>query len=165
MATIPDQAPREERRHAVKRDVVPYTQIHQYVRRTLETVQDLAVILLLVFLTALTMQALWRLGKMAFLDQAPSSVVLSQIVFVLILTELYRTLIFYLREHRVSVALMLEVAIVSTLQELILRGGRMEHEVSRVLSDALLLVVFGGLLALQRWLGQSRHEVAETSAH
>ena len=45
-----------------------------------------------------------------------------QIVYVLILAELYRTLIFYLREHRVSVALIMETAIVTTVNELILIG-------------------------------------------
>ena len=48
---------------------------------------------------------------------------LSEVVFVLILTEVYRLLIFYLREHRISVALTIEVALVSTLREVMLKGA------------------------------------------
>jgi uncharacterized membrane protein (DUF373 family) len=40
---------------------------------------------------------------MIFYESTPYPTLLSHIVFVLILAELYRTLIVYLREHRVSV--------------------------------------------------------------
>ncbi|HEV3445842.1 MAG TPA: phosphate-starvation-inducible PsiE family protein, partial [Gemmataceae bacterium] len=80
-----------------------------------------------------------------------------------ILTELYRLLIFYLREHRISVALTVEVALVSTLREVMLRGAH-ELEWLRILALSLLLVVLGGLLAMERGLGRWRKEVPETDA-
>ena len=50
-------------------------------------------------LLALTVQALWKLGEMIFSPKHTlSHVAVWHIVFVLILAELYRTLIFYLRE-------------------------------------------------------------------
>ena len=88
---------------------------------------------------------------------------LSEVIFVLILTELYRLLIFYLRQHRISVALAVEVALVSTLRQVMLEGAH-EFGWERLLGLSLLLVVLGGLLAMERWMGRWRHEVSETDA-
>ena len=142
---------------------IPHTHVHASLRRSLETVQDAVILVLMVILVGIAVQALWRLGLTAFVEQAAAPVVLSQVVFILILTEVYRTLIYYLREHRVSVALMLEVAMVSVLQNLILRESQ-EFEWQRVASSGLLLGVLGGLLALERWCPPGRHS-PETSAH
>jgi uncharacterized membrane protein (DUF373 family) len=51
------------------------------------------------------------------------SLVVADILFILVLLELFRLLLIYLEEHRVSVATMVEVGIVSTLREVILRGA------------------------------------------
>ena len=100
---------------------------------------------------------------MAFVEAAPTNLLLSEIIFVLILMEVYRLLIFYLREHRVSVVLTVEVALISTLQELMLKGAH-EFEWPRLVALSLLLVVLGGLLALERWVVRRRQEVSETDA-
>jgi uncharacterized membrane protein (DUF373 family) len=131
---------------------VPHTQVHSPVRRTLENLQDVIAFLLMGLLLVLSLQALWRLARMALLEAAATPQVLSEIVFVLILTELYRLLIFYLREHRISVALMVEVALVSILREVMLEGAH-EYEWPRLLGLSLFLTVLGGLLARG---GQSR---------
>jgi uncharacterized membrane protein (DUF373 family) len=125
--------------------------------------QDAVVVVLLVMLLAITVQALWKLGQMIFYESTPYPTLLSHIVFVLILAELYRTLIFYLREHRVSVALIVEVAIVSTVQDLMLKSAH-EFEQQRVFGSALLLLVLGGLLALERYFGRLSG-TSDTSAH
>lgn len=142
---------------------VPHTQVQDYLRRILETSQDVIVVVLLLMLLIMTLQALWKLAQMIFQESAPSPTVLSQIVFVLILAELYRTLIFYLREHRVSVALIVEVAIVVTVHDLILRWAH-EYVEPRVLGSALLLLVLGGLLAMERYFGRLSG-ASDTSAH
>jgi len=72
-------------------------------------------------------------------------------------------LIFYLREHRVSVALALEIALVSVVREVILMGAQ-HFETSRVLGFSVLLLVLGALLASERWTGRWRNEVSETDA-
>ena len=131
-------------------------------RRTLETLQDVVVTLLMVLLLFLSLQALWRLTRMA-VAVAATTQLLSEIVFVLILTEVYRLLIYYLRDHRISVALTVEVALVSTLREVMLKGAH-EFEPLRLLGLSLLLVVLGGLLAMERWMGRLRNEVSETDA-
>jgi uncharacterized membrane protein (DUF373 family) len=51
--------------------------------------------------------------------------------------EVYRLLIFYLREHRISVALTVEVALVSTLREVMLKGSH-EYEWLRLVAISLL---------------------------
>jgi uncharacterized membrane protein (DUF373 family) len=145
------------------RPTIPHTQLHHLLRRMLETAQDAIIVVLLVMLLAVTVQALWKLGQMILEQNTPYPALLSHIVFVLILAELYRTLIFYLREHRVSVALIVEVAIVSTLQDLILKSAH-EFERERVFGTAVLLLVLGSLLALERYFGRFSG-ASDTSAH
>ncbi|MGZ3334174.1 MAG: phosphate-starvation-inducible PsiE family protein, partial [Isosphaeraceae bacterium] len=137
--------------------------VHSLVRRTLENLQDVVATLLLLLLLVLSLQALWRLARMALVGEATAQL-LSEIVFVLILTEVYRLMIYYLREHRISVALTVEVALVSTLRELMLKGAH-DFEGLRLVGISLLLVVLGGLLALERWTGYWRIEERETDAH
>jgi uncharacterized membrane protein (DUF373 family) len=143
---------------------VPYTQVHALVRRTLENLQDVIVSLLMVLLLLLSVQAFWGLGRKAFLEGAAPTQLLSEVIFLLILIELYRLLIFYLREHRISVALAVEVALVSTLREVVVLQGAHELEWHHLLGLSLLLAVLGGLLAAERWTGRWRNEVSETSA-
>ena len=95
----------------------PHTQVHSLVRRTLEVLQDVVATLLMLLLLVLSLQALWRLAQMAIAGLAATTELLSDIIFVLILMELYRLMIYYLREHRISVALTVEVALVSILRE------------------------------------------------
>jgi uncharacterized membrane protein (DUF373 family) len=46
----------------------------------------------------------------------------ADILFILVLIELFRLLIIYLEEHSISVVTMVEVGIVATLREVILKG-------------------------------------------
>jgi len=147
----------------LKESIVPHTQVHALVRHILENLQDVIVSILMVLLVVMSLQTLWRLTQMALIEGAATTELLSEIIFVLILTELYRLLIFYLREHRVSVALTVEVALVSTLREVILKWAH-EFEWLPLVGLSLLLVVLGGLLALERWMGCWRNEVSETHA-
>jgi uncharacterized membrane protein (DUF373 family) len=143
--------------------LVPYTQVHTLVRRTLENLQDVIASLLMVMILVLSLQALWRLALMVVVEAAATAQLLSEVLFVLILMEVYRLLIFYLREHRISVALTVEVALVSTLREVMLKGAH-EFEGQRLLGLSLFLGVLGGLLALERWMGRWRNEASETDA-
>jgi uncharacterized membrane protein (DUF373 family) len=92
---------------------VPHTDVHHVLRRYLELAQDFIVASLAIVLLVVMLQGLWIRARLAFLLGRAPSEILSQIVLLFVLVELFRTLIFYLREHRVSVSLMLEVAIVS----------------------------------------------------
>jgi uncharacterized membrane protein (DUF373 family) len=61
------------------------------------------------------------------------------------------------------VALAVEVALVSTLREVMIKGAH-EFEWLRLLALSILLLVLGGLLTLERFMGQRRNEVSETDA-
>lgn len=162
LSTVGDARPNQSSRSDAPRPV-PHTQIHALVRRTLENLQDVIASLLMVLLLLLALQTIWRIGRMALVEAAPTNQLLSEIIFVLILMEVYRLLIFYLREHRVSVALMVEVALISTLQDLVLKGAH-EPEWLRIVGLSLLLIVLGGLLASERWMGRWRKDVSEGDA-
>ncbi len=144
------------------RSPAPHTQVHHVLRRLLEIAQDVVVIGLMVMLLGIALVALVQLFRLAMEPHAPK-VILGQVVYILILAELYRTLIFYLREHRVSVALIMEMAIVTTVNELILIGH--DGPPLRYLAIAALLLVLGGLLAIDRWQARLRDDVNHTSAH
>jgi uncharacterized membrane protein (DUF373 family) len=95
---------------------------HPTLRRYLELTQDVIVLGLSVMLFVAMGIKLFHLGQRMIEDTDFSSV-LGDILFILVLLELFRLLLIYLEEHRVSVATMVEVGIVSTLREVILRGA------------------------------------------
>ena len=63
-------------------------------------------------------------------------------------------MIFYLRNHRVSVPLMLEVAIVSELREILLYPPTSLG--TQVYGNAVLLAVLGTLLLTFRYIGSKQ---------
>ncbi|MEX0270926.1 phosphate-starvation-inducible PsiE family protein [Leptolyngbyaceae cyanobacterium UHCC 1019] len=77
--------------------------------------------------------------------------VTADILFLLILVELFRFLIIYLQEQRVSIGVAVEVAIVSVLREVIVRGV-LEVPWNQVLSACAFLLVLGALLIIRVWL-------------
>jgi uncharacterized membrane protein (DUF373 family) len=129
--------------------------VERFLRPIFEAAQDLIVASLCVIVLAIMTQSIWALGRSAFFDMRDATVVLSQIVFVLILVELFRTLIFYLVEHRVSVSLMLEIAIVSVLREVVLNPPT-ALSAQQALGNSVLLFVLGGLLLADRYLTRGR---------
>lgn len=133
----------------------PDADLHQRLRRSFELAQDAIVVALCVIVLAIMVQSLWSLGRFALVEGRNVLVVLSQIVLLLILIELFRTLLFYLSEHRVSVSLMLEVAIVSELREVVLSPPT-GLNVQQILGNTLLLAVLGVLLLADRYLSQHR---------
>jgi uncharacterized membrane protein (DUF373 family) len=72
-------------------------------------------------------------------------------LFLLILVELFRLLIIYLQEHRVSIGVAVEVSIVSILREIIVHGI-LETPWTQVLSTCAFLIALGILLIIRVWL-------------
>ncbi len=91
-------------------------------RRYLEMVQDVIVLCLCAALFIAMVVKLVHLGR-TLLAGTDFSAVVADILFILVLIELFRLLIIYLEEHRISVATMVEVGIVATLREVILTGA------------------------------------------
>jgi len=85
-------------------------------------VQDVIVLCLCAALFIAMVVKLVHLGR-TLLAGTDFSAVVADILFILVLIELFRLLIIYLEEHRISVATMVEVGIVATLREVILTGA------------------------------------------
>lgn len=80
-------------------------------------------------------------------------VVTSDILFVLILIELFRLLLIYLQEQRVSIGAAVEVTMVAILREVILLGAS-DIEVGRLLAISVFLTVLGGLLLVRAYMSR-----------
>ena len=77
--------------------------------------------------------------------------VTADILFLLILVELFRLLIIYLQEHRVSIGVAVEVSLVSVLREIIVKGV-LEIPCSQVLATCSFLLSLAVLLVVRVWL-------------
>lgn len=77
--------------------------------------------------------------------------VTADILFVLILVELFRLLIIYLQERRVSIGVAVEVSIVSVLREIIVKGI-LDIPWTQVLATCSFLLVLAVLLIVRVWL-------------
>jgi uncharacterized membrane protein (DUF373 family) len=123
------------------------------VRSVLEFVQDLIVIGLCVGLFVAMVIKLVHLGQ-ALLSGTDFSPVVADIMFILVLMELFRLLLIYLEEHRISVATMVEVGIVATLREVLLRGALEVHWLQMLVLCAFILALavvlrYAGIRTLQ----------------
>ncbi len=112
--------------------------------QSMEVFQDLIVILLCISLF-FTM-AIQLFGTFAaLLHQVDFKRVTADILFLLILVELFRLLVIYLEEHSISVGVAVEVAIVSVLREVIVHGA-LEISWVQLLAICGLLFMLGALL-------------------
>ncbi len=116
----------------------------------LETVQDLIIISLCIGLFSV-MAIQLRAMFYSLLPPLDFNAVTADILFLLILVELFRLLIIYLQEQRVSIGVAVEVSIVSVLREVIVRGV-LETQWSQILSACAFLLVMGVLLIVRVWL-------------
>jgi len=118
----------------------------------LETIQNVIVVVLSI---ALFCFMVIRLGDLFLSMLVPLGFqkVTSDILFVLILVELFRLLIIYLKEQRISVGVAVEVSIVSVLREVIIRGV-LEISWQQILAICAFLLVLGGLLLIRAWMAR-----------
>jgi len=133
-----------------------YYGIHNIFRRILENVQDIIVIGICVALFALMIKALFRIIS-SFLEPFNFQYIASELIYILVLVEIYRLLIIYLREHRIAVDIMIEVGIVSILREVILHGI-LEIDPLTMIAIAILFI---SLMLLLRY-GSLRHDETES---
>jgi uncharacterized membrane protein (DUF373 family) len=116
----------------------------------LEVVQDFIIISLCIGLFGVMVLQL----KSMFISILPPldfPAVTADILFILILVELFRLLIIYLQEQRVSIGVAVEVAIVSVLREVIVKGV-LEVPWTQILSACAFLLVMGVLLIVRVWI-------------
>ncbi|HYW22471.1 MAG TPA: phosphate-starvation-inducible PsiE family protein [Nodularia sp. (in: cyanobacteria)] len=110
----------------------------------LEIFQDFIVISLCLVLFGVM---LIRLRDMfiSFLHPLDLREVTSDILFILILVELFRLLLDYLQQQHISVGAAVEITIVSALREVILRGV-LEIPRDQILAISVFLIVLAGIL-------------------
>ena len=118
--------------------------------QVLELVQDLIVICLCIGLFSFMVLQI-REMILSLLPPIQFHVVTADILSLLIWVELFRLLIIYLKEQRVSIGVAVEVTIVSVLREMIVRGV-LETSWSQVLAVCAFLLVLGALLVVRVWL-------------
>jgi uncharacterized membrane protein (DUF373 family) len=128
---------------------------HQQFRRRqivqgLEAVQDLIAVSLCVGLfcvMALQLRAIF----LSLLTKPHFHEVTADILFILILVELFRLMIIYLQEQRVSIGVSVEIAIVSVLREVIVKGV-LETDWHQMLAVCVFLMAMALLLVVRVWL-------------
>jgi uncharacterized membrane protein (DUF373 family) len=135
---------------------VLYTRIHDIFRRLLENIQDIIIIGICVVLFILMLKVMIGL-VFALFQPLDFRNIAGELIYILVLVEIYRLLIIYLREHRIAVDIMIEVGIVSALREVILIGVL---EVSPWNLIAISVLFIALLLLLQ--YGSVRKTEAET---
>ena len=124
----------------------------------LETIQNIIVVVLSFGLFCVMVL---RLGDLFFSLLVPVKFqnVTSDILFILILIELFRLLIIYLQQRRISVGVAVEVSIVSILREIIIRGA-LDIPWQQILSTCALLIVLGGLLLTRAWIARIFNKIS-----
>lgn len=118
--------------------------------QSLEAIQDLIAVSLCVGLfcvMVLQMRILFSTLLMAPQFHA----ITADILFILILVELFRLLIIYLQEQRVSIGVSVEIAIVSVLREVIVNGV-LETDWHQILAVCMFLITMALLLVVRVWL-------------
>lgn len=138
-----ESRPAEDSRSSQR--VIPHTDVHRLTRRLLESIQDVIVIGLVLVLFALMTRTLWRIAQDVMAPQLDFRFIISEVLFMLVMVELVRLLVVYLRDHHVAVDFMVELGIVSTLREVVLRGV-VELQWQEIIALALFLVALGLLL-------------------
>ncbi|MFM7365569.1 MAG: phosphate-starvation-inducible PsiE family protein [Cuspidothrix sp.] len=132
-----------------------FTEVNNWVKRdrivrNLELFQDIIVISLCLSLFCVMVL---RLGDMflSFLHPLNIRQVTSDILFILILVELFRLLVDYLQERSISVGAAVEITIVSALREIILRGV-LEIPPDQLFGLSIFLLVLAGIFLALPWM-------------
>ena len=126
--------------------------MHSTLRQYLELTQDVIVLGLCAMLFVAMGITLFHLGQL-MIRGTDFALVVGDILFILVLLELFRLLLLYLAEHRVAVATMVEVGLVSTLREVILRRA-LHIEWQQLLVVCAFLITLGIVL---RYAGIRSH--------
>ena len=125
--------------------VTPHTAVHRLARRFLEPAQDLLVVGIGIALFGVMFRTLARLIRDVVSPSMDFRAVIAEVLFMLVMVEVVRLLIVYLQEHRVAVDFMVELGIVASLREIVLRGVT-ELRAVEVLALTAFLLALGALL-------------------
>jgi uncharacterized membrane protein (DUF373 family) len=123
----------------------PHTGVHRISRRFLEPAQDVLVLALGLVLFALMARTLVGMVGELLTPAIDIRTVIAEVLFILLMVELVRLLVIYLQEHRVAVDFMVELGMVATLREIVLRGV-VDLPWELIVALSLFLLTLGVLL-------------------
>jgi uncharacterized membrane protein (DUF373 family) len=124
---------------------VPHTEVHRISRKLLEPAQDLLVLGIGLALFGLMVRTLVGLFREITRGNIDFRNVIAQVLFMLVMVEVVRLVIIYLEEHRIAVDFMVELGVVATLREVVLRGVT-ELAWQQVIALTLFILALGALL-------------------
>lgn len=122
-----------------------HTDVHRLFRRFLEPVQDILILALGLALFGLMTRSLAELVRQLLAPTIEFRSVIAEVLFMLVMVELVRLLLIYLQEHRFAVDFMVELGIVATLREVVLRGV-VELSWEQITALSVFLLALGFLL-------------------
>ena len=134
----------------MQQPIVKQPLLRQQIVNILELVQDAIAICLCLALfcvMALKMKEIFS----SLMSDLRFHEITADMLFILILVELFRLLIIYLQEQRVSIGVSVEITIVSVLREVIVKGI-LEIEWKQVIVTCAFLLVMAVLLLVRVWL-------------
>jgi len=151
-----------------KRDA-PLQSLRKRIVRYLEFFQDIIVISLCVGLFCVMVLRLIDMFS-SLLHPLEVRQITSDILFILILVELFRLLLDYLEKQSISVGAAVEITIVSSLREIIL-SGVLEIPTTQIIGISIFFVVLGAILVVMPWMTRifestnhvNSHQISETS--
>lgn len=133
-----------ERDEIVRKQNPFYFWVHSAFRKYIEVTMDLILVLVVGVTFIFILKTIYLLTITIYHDTNIPHVI-SEFLFIFILIEVMRILIIYIELHRVSVDIMVELAIVALLREIMLKGA-VDLDTVKILGISLLIVVLGLLL-------------------
>jgi len=124
---------------------VPHTDVHRLARRFLEPAQDVLVLAIGLVLFGIMVRTLTSMVREVFKPSVDFREVIAEVLFMLVMVEVVRLVIIYLEQHRIAVDFMVELGIVATLREIVLRGV-IELSWQQVAALTVFLLALGALL-------------------
>ncbi len=122
----------------------------RHIVRVLELVQDAIAISLCIGLFCVMVLQLKEIF-LSLITTLNFHEITADILFILILVELFRLLIIYLQEQRVSIGVSVEVAIVSVLREVIVKGI-LEVQWQQAIATCAFLISMAILMVVRVWI-------------
>lgn len=132
-----------------RKEVEFYFWIHRAFRRYVEFTMDMILVGLILVSFILIVKTIYLLGLSVY-NKTNIAHVISEIMFIFILTDTVRLLIVYLESHRVALDVMVEIAIVVVIREIILTGFLHIQPIMIVVASIFIislgaLLKFGGI--------------------
>ena len=103
-------------------DSIEATEIHKKLGSILEYIEDLIVLILILFIFLISLVAIFNMGVSLFKKDAKVYSLIAQFIYIFILVELFRLTILYLKERRIDTSLMVKTTLIAVLREIIIKA-------------------------------------------